>query len=125
MEQYVRSVVLQAWAAEMRQQAVEMRLRAISMRVFAQDMYTAPPQSSVIPSAPDHEGTAIDRWVRGAVVIEQATGLLAGRYHCSIQQASFLLREHSRRTNVPCAVLARQIVQRKGLAPPEESNGRD
>ncbi|MFF0740161.1 ANTAR domain-containing protein [Streptomyces sp. NPDC004111] len=116
MEQRARAVVLTAWAARKRRQAVEMRLRAISMRVFSHALRADPPGHSPVPAAPDRTDMRGVEWVDAARVTEQAKGILAARFHCTPDQALFLLQEHSRRTNQPCAALARRVVQHRGLA---------
>ncbi|MFD6432047.1 ANTAR domain-containing protein [Streptomyces venezuelae] len=115
MEQYARAAAQQAWSAKKRRRAVEMRLRALSMRVFTQAARTAQPVAGSLP-APDRHGTPTERAVRAAVVTEQAKGILAVRFACTPEQALFLLHEHSRRTNLPIAVLTHQVVQHQGLA---------
>ncbi|MEU6394717.1 ANTAR domain-containing protein [Streptomyces sp. NPDC046939] len=117
MEQYARAAALQAWAARKQRAAVEMRLRAISMRVSAQAARTAPPLRCSPRPSPNGADTPDSALAHAAVVTEQAKGILAARFGCTPEQALFLLREHSHRTNQSCADLARQVVQHRGLVP--------
>lgn len=115
MNQYARAYALQEGAAEVRQRAAAMRLRAASMRMLAQSMRTRP-RTGAAPAAAEPEEGSLARSVRDAVVTDQAKGLLAACLLCTPGQALALLQEHSRRANLPCAVIARQIVQNRGIA---------
>ncbi|MFF0738864.1 ANTAR domain-containing protein [Streptomyces sp. NPDC004111] len=116
MEQRARAVVVRAWVVRKRRRAVEMRLRAISMRVSSQTLRTDPPAVPLTLASLERADLPDGEWVDVARVTEQAKGILAVRFRCTPAQALFLLEEHSRRTNQPCAVLAREVVEHRGLA---------
>ncbi|WP_409239416.1 ANTAR domain-containing protein [Streptomyces sp. PA5.6] len=108
-------MALQAWAAEARRQAMEMRLRALSMRVFTKAMRANPCPAAPGQDVPEPGDMPMERAVQAAAVAEQAKGVLAARFACTLEQAQFLLHEHSRRTGLPVTVLARQVVRDHGL----------
>ncbi|MFI0242979.1 ANTAR domain-containing protein [Streptomyces sp. NPDC016845] len=116
IEQSRRAVTARQWAAQKRAAATDMRLQAISMREHARAMRTAGLPDTA-PCGPDSPEVVVQQRVQAAVVIEQAKGVLAARFACTVEQAGRLLQEHCRRTGQLAAVLAHQVVHHRILEP--------
>ncbi len=85
------------------------------MQAFAAAMRANPRPAPAAPCVPEPADVPMERAVQAAVAAEQAKGILAARFACNLEQAQFLLHEHSRRTRLPMMDLAHQVIQHRGL----------
>ncbi|MGW6316450.1 ANTAR domain-containing protein [Streptomyces sp. NPDC055099] len=89
-----------------------MRLQAVAVRLFARSMRAE--RTGARPTVPSPSDTSLDQHLSHARVTEQAKGILAARFDCSIGQTLTLLEGYSRRVNQPLHLFAHEIVSNKG-----------